>query len=138
MDLALVYLHAARPDLFTSTHRYDYRITNAYDKPISVALGDSASEATDSEILKQKNLTRVHIELDGCSHVILCGKKANLLLKYQADTKRVVIPSSHIGNRGLNSTYKIAKSRLETSNDRREIRIQLWVKAVLNRFETFN
>ena len=70
MDIALKLLHERLPDFFKSIIRYDYRITNAFDKPIAVGLGDKMSEATKEEIESIKNVKRVLKDIQGCTHVI--------------------------------------------------------------------
>jgi hypothetical protein len=79
LSVGLEFLHAARPDLFPSSNRYDYRIANAYSKPLSLALGSGRTEASDREILESGNIARVMADLNGCHLVVLCGIKAQLL-----------------------------------------------------------
>jgi uracil-DNA glycosylase len=59
LDSALVRLKRARPTLFPSSHRYEYRITNAFSRPIAAALGHRTSEAPDTEIQAPHNVQRV-------------------------------------------------------------------------------
>lgn len=134
LDLALVRLHAAHPSLFGSMHRYDYRITNAFSEPIAVALGHTASEAKNTEIRNPQNVERVCQELQGCSHVVLCGGKAKLLLEPLIKSGKVVVAVSHVGNKGLNKTFKLKVSdTVASSSFRRKMRVGLWADDVLCR-----
>src|SRR5436305_7767221 len=57
LDAALLVLHAARPDLFPSTARYDYRITNAFAEVLHEG-AHGRTEATPKEILEPANVER--------------------------------------------------------------------------------
>ena len=136
LDSALVHLHSAEPTLFSSTDRYDYRITNAFPEPIAVALGHKVSEARGSEIKNSRNIQRVLSELDGCSLVILCGSKAKLLESAIRGPERTVVEVPHIGNKGLNGKFPVPHHlQLASSSDRRRHRVKLWASAVLQQID---
>lgn len=133
IDAALICLHALNPALFASVNRYDYRITNAFTNPIAVSLGNAGSEAKNSQIKEPRNVSRVISELDGCDFVILCGKKAKLLLSALATTGKCVIVVPHVGNKGLNNSF--SPCSLPTSSsaaDRRQKRVEMWAQVILN------
>lgn len=133
LDAALICLHASRPELFASVHRYDYRITNAFAKPIAVSLGNAKSEAKDSEIKESRNVSRVVAELDGCNFVILCGRKAKLLRVTIAAAGRSVIVAPHVGNKGLNTSFPtLSLSTGLSTAARRQQRVELWAQVILD------
>lgn len=132
LELALSHLRAAQPTLFPSSHRYDYRLTNAWPEPLAASLGHRASEARDSQIRDSDNVRRVLHELEGCHLVILSGNKARLLGGSIRGSGRTVIEVPHVGNRGLNGAFGTPPGlRLASPYARREHRVQLWALTVL-------
>ncbi|MFC5550332.1 hypothetical protein [Massilia aerilata] len=97
--------HLARslPTVFPSADRYAYRITNAYDVPMSKALGDKVTEAAAAQILAPQNVSRVIRELEGVDLVLLCGSKAQLLAPALAG--RPLVLTSHTSYSGLNCRW---------------------------------
>jgi uracil-DNA glycosylase len=132
LDSALVRLKRARPTLFPSSHRYDYRITNAFSAPRARALGHRASEARDTEIRARGNVQRFLREVEGCTLVILSGNKARVLAKDIRESGTAVVEVPHVGNTGLIGKFKVPP-RLNSASPRarREYRVQLWADAVL-------
>jgi hypothetical protein len=127
------FVHHGRGPYFD---RYAYRITNAFDKPRAKSLGHSTSEARDSEIRQQANVDRVIRGLQGCTVVVLCGQKAQLLADRLGSCGKTVIPVCHTGNQGLNSTYAASEIQTSTSSHaRREARVERWAKDVLRMLE---
>jgi len=132
LQSALVHLRSELPSLFPSLERYDYRITNAFHEPIAVSLGHRASEASDAQITDDANTLRVLQELDGCTLVILCGKKAQLLAKAIRESGKKVIGVPHLGNKALNLCYKIPTALdLPSPAARREYRVRMWAGALV-------
>lgn len=132
LDSALSRLHAARPTVFRSSRRYDYRITNAWSEPLAVALGHRVSEARDTQVRDRGNVRRVLEELEGCDLVVLSGNKARLLGEAIGASRRTVFPVPHVGNRGLNGAFKTpTRLTLASPFARREHRVELWANAVL-------
>jgi uracil-DNA glycosylase len=132
LQSALIRLNSAQPGRFPSLDRYDYRITNAISTPMAVALGDSASEALDTEIRADPNVQRVLQEVEGCSLVVLSGNKAKVLARAMQVTGTPVVEVPHVGNKGLNVSFKVLDGlKLASSLARREHRVQLWADAVL-------
>lgn len=136
LEVALSHLHQFLPELFKSKHRYDYRITNAFTKPIARSLGHSASEAPNKKIKEPENLTRVARELKNCDIVILSGKKSQLLRKHLEAPGRTIIPVAHVGNAGLNSIELPSAVAAETSSERRKQRIERWANQVKTGIDT--
>lgn len=67
--------HKTRPDLFISTKRYDYRITNA-SQTVEYKKKTGRTEASDHEVNMPENIERIMEELAGCEFVICLGAKA--------------------------------------------------------------
>lgn len=131
LESALVHLHADCPGLFPSTDRYDYRITNAFWEPIANSLGHLLSEARDTQIRDPRNIERVLGDLQGCELIILCGRKARLLATALKERGKKVVEVPHVGNKGLNVSYKVSPGPgLATSHARRERRVRLWTDDV--------
>lgn len=136
MSLALAHLHQRAEAQFPSWDRYDYRITNAYSKPIAKSMGDLNSEAQNSLIKDSENAQRVLCELDGCSLVILCGKKAQLLREEIAAESRRVICMSHLSNQALSRKYPSESMHTTSSaRERRKLRAKLWADELLDKLQ---
>lgn len=132
LNFALEHLLSAQPSLFKSGDRYAYRITNAFSTPLAKSLGSSSSEARPSQILEPENVKRVIKELQGCSLVVLCGRRAQLLSKAIERPGTTVLHAWHTGNRALITKYKSTKVKVApTPLDRRQLRAKLWAKELL-------
>ena len=131
LEEALEYLVQARPDVFLSRARYDYRITNAFSQPLATSLGDSRTEATRREILLPANVLRVQQELKGVQLVMLCGAKAGYLHDVLRESGVEVIRCSHTSNRGLVSKHSTASRGGATPEERRALRVRAWAKCLL-------
>ena len=130
---ALEFLHSELPEVFSSTDRYAYRITNAYCKPLAKLLGDRSSEAKDLQIKDPSNIARVLLDLDDCNLVILCGLKAQLLTESIRNHGKEVVCSWHISNQSLSGKFStIEVSKLSKSYARRQLRVKLWAQQILN------
>lgn len=108
------HLSVTLPTIFRSADRYDYRITNAFDVPISLALGHGRTEATACQILDKSNVDRVIRELVGVHLVVLCGNKAKLLKRVL--NGRPLVLTSHTSMAGLNSRWSGKKLGAEWQN----------------------
>lgn len=135
LDLALVQLASALPEIFPSAQRYDYRITNAYPAPLSHARGDARTEAAGAAITARANVARVREELHGCRLVVLCGNKAGLLRQNLRDVH--VLVAGHTSMNGLNARWPDRKRRLvdpawdsKSGAQRTTDRIALWARDV--------
>lgn len=138
LSAALEHLYTARPDLFPSRDRYDYRITNVHRAPLAKALGDRVTEAADGKIVEAQNVKRVVEELEGVQLVVLCGLKAELLGPSLATAKIAYVQCSHTGNRSLNLTYPIdLKSSTLTSSERRMMRVSKWADGLIRQLGSF-
>lgn len=132
LGLALEYLRSVRPDLFPSTDRYAYRITNAYEHPLAASRGDRSSEATRKQVMASPNVARVLSELRGCNVVVLCGRRAQMLASAISRSGRVVLHGIHTGNRSLVAKYHGDRySRLATPLERRRLRMKHWADDLL-------
>ena len=136
---ALEHLHNIKPCVFSSTNRYDYRITNAFDTPIAVSLGHRASEATNAQILAPANVQRVLSDLAGSDLVVLCGLKAQLLSAHVSDAGFIAFHASHTGNQALNRKYKISSdTALASPKSRRNQRAVLWATDLIALLDQHN
>jgi hypothetical protein len=71
-------------------------------------------------------------ELEGCSLVVLGGKKARLLAQDVRESGKTVVEVPHVGNTALNRKFEVPdRLKLAAARARREHRIQLWTDAVL-------
>ena len=136
LKYSLKHLHAKLPSVFPSIERYEYRITNAYSEPIAKSRGDKSSQASNSQVLEPDNVARVFHELDGCSLVILCGVKAQLLAQAVLLSGRTVVCTWHTSNQALSSKFRSAEvSACEEPSGRRRLRAKLWAQELLNSIE---
>ena len=87
---------------FTSSNKYDYRITNAYTE-VLYKQKNGRTEPKMSEIKSSENVTRLKSELKDFSIIILCGKKAQKAYECLGIEKKIkVINIKHLGMQGLN------------------------------------
>lgn len=133
LSLALMHLHSELPTVFSSTERYAYRITNAYNWPTAKSLGDKSSQAADRLITTPTNIARVVKEIDGCNVVILCGLKAQLLAEPIRQIGPTVICSWHTSNQALFQKFSTTDvSKLSEPRSRRQLRVKLWAQELLD------
>lgn len=139
LSFALDHLHSELPAVFSSTDRYAYRITNAYSKPIAKSLGDASSQASDKQVQASENIARVLRDINGCSVVILCGLKAQLLADSIRKVGRTVVCAWHTSNQALSNKYRsVEVSSLPDPYVRRQFRAKLWAQEILNYLRTSN
>lgn len=132
-DFALRHLSTARPETFSSPRRYDYRITNSVATPMAISLGDTSSEPKKRQITAGPNVARVVNEVEGCSTVVLCGRKAQLLDVALAAVGRRILYACHVGNKALNRRYKVlATAATPSALSRRDERARLWAAELLS------
>ncbi|TAN14605.1 MAG: hypothetical protein EPN35_14900 [Rhodanobacter sp.] len=133
LNNALAILHVRRPDLFESSEKYDYRITNAYHKPIWPKQNNGRSEATADEIKGPSNRDRVVRELEDCTLIVWCGKKAQHVERLVANrlARKIHIEVPHLSPRALWSLKVPPGSPSLEGATVYEARIELWVARVL-------
>lgn len=137
LSFALDFLHYELPEVFSSTDRYAYRFTNAYSKPIAKSLGDVSSQASDKQVQAPENIARVLSDISGCSVVILCGLKAQLLAESIRQDSKTIVCAWHTSNQALSSKYcSVEVARLPEPYARRQVRAKLWAQEVLNSLRT--
>jgi len=137
LDRALTHLSRIAPKIFAAPTRNEYRITNAFPSPLSVALKSKRSEATRAEILEPKNVRRVLAELCGCRLVILCGNKATLLGDAIKRAGYSVVTASHTSNQALLSRHNTPSARKgSTPTERRWLRAHAWAACLSQRLPT--
>lgn len=106
LDAVLVFLNKKYPDIFPSTNRYDYRITNSSEY-VHYAAYDHRTEPTPKEIKEPENIARLKKDIEGYNYVITFGKSAALAAESAGkipDTK--FIYSQHLSFMSLNYTIK--------------------------------
>lgn len=129
LEMALESLTRSLKEVFGSSDRYDYRITNSFDEPHSKIIGTSRSEARASQVLSPSNVKRVIEELEGCEWAILCGRRAQLLSTQISAAGIKVVPAWHTGNRALASKFKGDQvASAPTPSERRRARARLWAE----------
>jgi len=84
LENGLRHLSARRPDLFPSTRRYDYLITNAWHHVEFVAK-TGRSVPFPIEVATRQNTERLCTEIRPLTHVVACGTLAHLAVKLCAD-----------------------------------------------------
>lgn len=136
LEIALESLNRSMPEVFSSLHRYDYRITNSFDEPHSKVIGTSRSEARVSQVLSPANVKRVTEELEGCEWAILCGRRAQLLSAQINDSGIRVVHAWHTGNQALATKFKSEQVASEpTPCGRRLARVGLWAEDLRTKLE---
>lgn len=127
-EIVLKRLNHAYPDIFRSTHRYDYRITNAFTEPLARTLGHDRTEAGSAHIKTASNRNRILGELDGMRLVVLCGRKAGLLAPELGGF--ALVKTGHLSQNGLNSTWPTRvlgpDAHRLSSEERRHLRLAAW------------
>jgi uracil-DNA glycosylase len=131
LSFSLEHLHAVKAALFESVDRYEYRITNSWPEPMAKSLG-TASQPNGAQVLQPANVSRVVGELRGCTVVVLCGARAQLLFDPIRSSDMTVGKASHTSNQALNSRFRSnTLSAISSATDRRRARAELWAKQVL-------
>ena len=132
LDEALACLSVLAPNVFPSSSRYDYRITNAFSEPRAKNIGNGRTEATKSEILTDSNIQRFRRDIEGCRLVVLCGGRADYLSSKFDGNNISVVHAVHVGNKGLNGKLKLLSDwNKSTPTDRRHERVRLWANQLL-------
>ena len=132
LDEALVLLSVLAPNIFSSPHRYEYRITNAFPELRAKNIGNGRTEATKSEILTDSNIQRIRFDVEGCRLVVLCGRKANYLSSIFVGNNVFIVQAVHVGNKGLNGKFELSSDwNKSTSGERRHERTRLWAIQLL-------
>ena len=100
LDALLVYLNKKNSTIFRDTDRYEYRITNAWDK-VEFESRTGRSEATQKEIKEEENLLRIENELKGMNTLILFGDRAQYIESLLNFTGKI-IESRHLSLQSIN------------------------------------
>lgn len=119
----------------SSIDRYDYRITNAFDK-VFYESKDGRTEATQEEILADSNIKRLYNELSDIENVIIAfGNKAKLALDAvlkKHDLKAKIIETKHPGLQAINR-FVIDNPNNLSGSDLKNLKIQTLAKNVKNK-----
>jgi uracil-DNA glycosylase len=136
LEAALEHLVRFRPQLFESADRYAYRITNAHTAPLARSRGDMRSEAKITQILERGNVERVIKELEGCRHVVLCGRRAQLLAPHINQPNRQIIKVFHTSHQALVARHNTPSAKRGATPDRRHaLRVLAWAEALLTQLD---
>jgi len=99
LDILLKYLIIQGKNYFPYKNRYNYRITNAWNK-VEYKNKTNRTEATITEIMQEKNLTRIQSELKNMKILILFGKKAQKIINF-INFNGIAIKSKHLSMQGI-------------------------------------
>ena len=109
LDMLLTILNNRRPDIFPSTNRYEYRITNSSEIVHYKAL-DNRTEAKPQEINAPENLKRLKADIVGYDYVITFGRCSAIgaeSIKNDTECKNTTfVYSQHLSFMSLNSSIK--------------------------------
>ena len=104
LNRVLEVLHQRRPDLFPSTSRWQYVVTNSWDRVEYPAL-TGRSVPTEGEVLMPANLERLAREIAALERVVACGAQAQAAVRalkaggrFQGD----VAFARHLSQRSVN------------------------------------
>lgn len=139
LNAILEILNKRDPALFKSIDRYQYVITNASTEVMHSSKGNGRTEDVNPNINEKKNVVRIQREVENCSIIILCGKKAELLSENLHDKVLVKLP--HLGNKGLRNKYKNSSPFLkgiETTAGRDAARRRLCAECILEQLHNVN
>lgn len=109
LDMMLTILNQKFPEIFPSTDRYDYRITNSSEQ-VHYKAYDNRTEPKTAEINTAENLERLKNDIEGYQYVITFGRCASLAAEYAAKAYDITgtkfLYSQHLSFLSLNSTIK--------------------------------
>lgn len=115
-----------------SINRYDFRITNAFDK-VFYESKDGRTEATTQEIISLENLERLYDEISDIENVIIAfGKKAKMALdevSRKFNLKAKIVETKHLGLQSLN-TMEISNPNNLSGRDLVNLKIQTLAKEI--------
>lgn len=115
-----------------AVNRYDYRITNAYDK-VFYESKDGRTEATTEEVMSQQNLKRLYEEVADIEELIIAfGNKAKMALdavQQNFPLKAKVVKTKHLGLQALNR-FTVANPQLLQGGDLKKHKIQVLASEV--------
>ncbi len=80
LNRVLEVLHQRRPDLFPSASRWQYVVTNSWDRVEYPAL-TGRSVPTEGEVLMPANLERLAREIAALERVVACGAQAQAAIR---------------------------------------------------------
>lgn len=106
LDLFLKKFLEISDDLDKNFNRYNYRITNSYDKVLYKSK-DGRTEPNIKEICEERNIKRLFDEIKDTDIVIAFGRKAQraldeIMKKYQDNVNIKVIKTRHLSLQFLN------------------------------------
>jgi len=110
-----------------TVNRYDYRITNAFDK-VFYESKDGRTEATTEEVMSQQNLKRLYEEVADTEELIIAfGNKAKMALDAVQRNfllKAKVVQTKHLGLQALNR-FTVANPQQLQGGDLKKYKIQV-------------
>lgn len=124
----LAELHARRPELFPSSSRDAYVITNSWSVVEYPAL-TGRSVPSEAEVLRADNLERLAAEISALERIIACGAQAQAALRalqVSGAVRAQVAFGRHLSQRSVN----MIPGGTDTAS-----RIRLWCDAVLAQFD---
>lgn len=139
LNAILEILNKKKPLIFESIDRYQYVITNTTNEVIHSSKESGRTEDSNTNITEKNNIVRIQSEIENCSIIILCGKKAELLTEYLYD--KILVKSPHPGNKGLRNKYKNNSTFLkgiEKPADREAARLRFCAECILEQLHNVN
>lgn len=130
MDHILQKLNLLDPVTFPSCDRYDYLITNASPRVLYAKKDNGRTEEKIRNIINPRNVERILSEINSCSIVVLCGKRAQKIQKYIKNKK--IVACCHFGNKGLRNHFQNRHEEMQGlgSREREEKRRLLCAKSI--------
>ena len=110
-------LNYLNSDIFPSTNRYYYRITNSSSKVFYARKDNGKTEDNPKNIKRLDNINRILDEIDGCRIIILCGARAHEIKDSIKD--KIVVLTYHFGNRWMGNKYPNSEFSIRLSSEER-------------------
>lgn len=126
LDRVLLHLHRHDPAAFPSTHRYYYRIANAWE---TIMFGDDSIPDL-TEVCKPDNVARLAEQLEGIATIVALSASAIAGVE-GASIHPTYSHPVHPGMRGLNNYYRGLGNDKEGRQRRVEERCQRYTEEVI-------
>ena len=104
LNILLKILNEKNKNVFQYTNRYDYRITNTWDK-VEYQAKTNRTEATLKDIKESQNLERLKKEIKDKKILILFGKNAKNIQNF-LNFNGIIIESRHLSFQSINQIKK--------------------------------
>jgi hypothetical protein len=135
LNMLLKILHEEKNDVFKYTNRYDYRITNTWNK-VEYQAKTGRTEAPLKKIKESRNLERLEQELEYKKTLILFGKNAKSI-KNLLNFNGIIIESRHLSFQSINQIDKDSNGNIlqKKQKDNTKKRLIVIAKQILKQYE---